>query len=72
MIAESGKGVVVCGVDFDWGNAGKLPAIMRSCRSTRPAQRFVILGTKLGRTVLSGESAAAWHADSPQDSRDLR
>ena len=72
MIAESRKSIVCCGVDFGWGSAGKLSAIMRSCRRVRPAQRFVILGTQLGRIVLSGESVAAWHADSPQDFRDLR
>lgn len=72
MIAEWGKTIVACGVDFGWGSAGKLSAIMRSCRRTRPAQRFLILGTRLGRTVLSGESVEAWHADRPQDSCELR
>lgn len=72
MIAESGKSIVLCGVDFGWGSAGKLCAIMRSCRRTRPAQRFVILGTKLGRTVLAGEPIEAWHTDRPEDSCELR
>jgi hydroxymethylcytosylglucuronate/cytosylglucuronate synthase len=72
MIAESGKGIVLCGVDFGWGSAGKLCAIMRSCRRARPTQRFVILGTKLGRTVLSGEPIEAWYSDIPEDFCELR
>ncbi|MGH4008233.1 MAG: hydroxymethylcytosylglucuronate/cytosylglucuronate synthase [Pseudonocardiaceae bacterium] len=72
MIAGSGKSIVLCGVDFGWGSSGKLCAIMRSCRRKRPAQRFVILGTKLGRTVLSDEPIEAWHADRPEDSCELR
>lgn len=72
MIAELGKSVVLCGVDSGWGSAGKLCAIMRSCRRVRPGQRFVILGTKLGRTVLSGEPIEAWYTDSPEDCSELR
>ncbi|MGH3773446.1 MAG: hydroxymethylcytosylglucuronate/cytosylglucuronate synthase [Pseudonocardiaceae bacterium] len=46
--------IVVSGVDFGWGSAGKLAAVLRACRTRLPHQRFVAFGTELGRPVLAG------------------
>lgn len=72
VTADSGKSIALCGVDFGWGSAGKLCAVMRSYRKARPAQHFVVFGTQLGRVVLSGEPVDAWYPNLPQDSCELR
>jgi hydroxymethylcytosylglucuronate/cytosylglucuronate synthase len=46
--------VLVAGVEFGWGSAGKLSAVLSALRdrATRPL-RFVLLGSKLGRPLLA-------------------
>jgi hydroxymethylcytosylglucuronate/cytosylglucuronate synthase len=67
----SGQAIAVCCADFGWGSAGKLSAIL-SALTRRESMRTVILGTKLGKPVLSGISAEAWYEDWPSDAAALR
>jgi hydroxymethylcytosylglucuronate/cytosylglucuronate synthase len=67
----SGQAIAVCCADFGWGSAGKLSAIL-SALTRDGSMRTVILGTTLGRPVLSGISAEAWYEEWPPDTAALR
>jgi hydroxymethylcytosylglucuronate/cytosylglucuronate synthase len=63
--------IAVCGVDFGWGSAGKLSAIL-SATARHGELRTVVLGTKLGRPVLAGANVEAWYEEWPPDVETLR
>lgn len=53
--------LVVCGVDFGWGSAGKLSAIVRELLGMcRHRLRVIVLGTGLGKPVLKDLPVAHW------------
>jgi hydroxymethylcytosylglucuronate/cytosylglucuronate synthase len=65
--------VAICGVDFGWGSAGKLHAVLdalASQSSDRP--RLVGLGTRLGRPLLADLPVETWYDRWPDDPRGLR
>lgn len=64
--------IAICGVDFGWGSAGKLSAIVQACLQYRSQLRFVVLGTQLGRRVLAGTAVDAWYGHWPSDPVALR
>jgi len=63
--------LAVCGVDFGWGSAGKLRAILGECVKTIPDLRVVMLGTSLGRPILGGLRVEAWHEHWPAEPTEL-
>ncbi len=63
--------IAVCGVDFGWGSAGKLSAIL-SATARHGELRTVVLGTKLGRPVLAEANVEAWYEEWPRDVKTLR
>ncbi|HET8683395.1 MAG TPA: hydroxymethylcytosylglucuronate/cytosylglucuronate synthase [Micromonosporaceae bacterium] len=63
--------IAVCGVDFGWGSAGKLRAVLRACRALRDDLRVVVLGTRLGRPVLADQAVEAWYEHWPRERRTL-
>ena len=60
--------VAVSGVEFGWGSAGKLDAVMAAviARAGGPV-RFVGLGSRLGRPVLANSGVSVWHDADPGD-----
>lgn len=59
--ASSLPAIVACGVDFGWGSAGKLSAILHALPGVcRQPVRIILLGTDLGRPVLDDLPAANW------------
>lgn len=66
---RSHPAIVACGVDFGWGSAGKLHAILRALLGMcQNRLRIVVLGTGLGRPVLNDLPVARWeeHLDPAQ------
>jgi hydroxymethylcytosylglucuronate/cytosylglucuronate synthase len=54
--------VALCGVEFGWGSAGKLGAIIDALRLRCGGEvRFVGLGSRLGREVVRGHGVEEWH-----------
>src|SRR4051794_32111648 len=62
--------VVVAGVEFGWGSAGKLDAILEELRRMGDV-RVVVLGTRLGRPVLGAAPVEAWYEDWPLEDGEL-
>jgi hydroxymethylcytosylglucuronate/cytosylglucuronate synthase len=59
--ASSLPAIVACGVDFGWGSAGKLSAILRALLGICQQQlRIIVLGTGLGKPVLQDLPVAHW------------
>jgi hydroxymethylcytosylglucuronate/cytosylglucuronate synthase len=53
--------LVVCGVDFGWGSAGKLSAIGHALLAMcGPQLRIIVVGTGLGRPVLKDLPVVRW------------
>lgn len=65
-------GIVICAVDFGWGSAGKLSAIIEGLERGGVDCRLIVLGSALGRTVLSPVEVEAWYEEWPRDLADLR
>jgi hydroxymethylcytosylglucuronate/cytosylglucuronate synthase len=63
--------IAVCGVDFGWGSAGKLSAIL-SAIARHGGLRTIVFGTKLGRPVLAGVNVEAWYEVWPSDGLVMR
>ncbi|MCP2257406.1 hydroxymethylcytosylglucuronate/cytosylglucuronate synthase [Streptoalloteichus tenebrarius] len=54
--------IVVAGIEFGWGSAGKLSAVLDAIRRRAAVPpRVVGIGSALGRPLLSGLDVAAWH-----------
>ncbi|OLT25784.1 hydroxymethylcytosylglucuronate/cytosylglucuronate synthase [Nocardiopsis sp. CNR-923] len=64
--------LAVCAVDFGWGGAGKLSAILEAVESRGPGFRLVVLGSTLGRRILAGLEVEAWYEEWPRDRDQLR
>jgi len=59
--ASSLPAIVACGVDFGWGSAGKLSAILHALPGVcQQPLRIILLGTDLGRPVLDDLPVACW------------
>jgi hydroxymethylcytosylglucuronate/cytosylglucuronate synthase len=59
--ASSLPAIVASGVDFGWGSAGKLSAILRALLEMCQQQvRIIVLGTALGKSVLNDLPVAYW------------
>ena len=63
--------IAVCGVDFGWGSAGKISAILEEIRD-RGDMRVVMIGTALGRPVLLNAQVDVWVEDWPTSDSELR
>lgn len=63
--------LVVAAVDFGWGSAGKLDAILAALSQARPP-RLIVLGSGLGRPVLCDLVPEAWYDEWPADESGLR
>jgi hydroxymethylcytosylglucuronate/cytosylglucuronate synthase len=63
--------IAVCGVDFGWGSAGKLAAIL-AATAQHGGLRTIVLGTQLGRPVLAGARVDAWYEKWPRSPAALR
>ncbi|MGK5640253.1 hydroxymethylcytosylglucuronate/cytosylglucuronate synthase [Streptomyces sp. URMC 126] len=61
--APSPATVAVTGVEFGWGSAGKLSAVLGALRrpGDRAPLRFVGLGSALGRPLLAAHDVDAWY-----------
>lgn len=70
MSRKQGPAVVVAGVEFGWGSAGKLDAIIEELRRMGDI-RVVVLGTRLGRPVLGAVSVEAWYEEWPSGDGEL-
>lgn len=61
---ENGKGVgirlAIAGVDFGWGSAGKLAAILAALRMVVPGLHVTGYATRLGRRILSPGLVDRW------------
>ncbi|WP_405624499.1 hydroxymethylcytosylglucuronate/cytosylglucuronate synthase [Streptomyces sp. NBC_01396] len=65
--------VALCGVEFGWGSAGKLGAIVHALRAELgDCVRFVGLGSRLGREIVRGHGVEEWHDVDLTDARALR
>jgi hydroxymethylcytosylglucuronate/cytosylglucuronate synthase len=64
--------IAFCGVDFGWGSAGKLSAILRALTRRDPTIRLVGLGTGLGRPLLDQIRTEAWYEEFPRHDGELR
>ncbi|MGW1293037.1 hydroxymethylcytosylglucuronate/cytosylglucuronate synthase [Streptomyces sp. NPDC002533] len=65
--------VALCGVEFGWGSAGKLGAIVHALRAELgDGVRFVGLGSRLGREIVRGHGVEEWHDVDLGDARALR
>ncbi|MES4889401.1 hydroxymethylcytosylglucuronate/cytosylglucuronate synthase [Streptomyces sp. NPDC096012] len=65
--------VALCGVEFGWGSAGKLGAIVHALRAELgDCVRFVGLGSRLGREIVRGHGVEEWHDVDLGDTRALR
>lgn len=71
MSRTQGPAIVVAGVDFGWGSAGKLDAILGELRRSGDV-RVVVLGTRLGRPVLSATPVEVWYEEWPSGDDELR
>lgn len=65
--ANATPGIAVSGVNFGWGSAGKLSAILGACVDLCPELRIVVAGTALGRPVLVEQRIEAWYEEWPDD-----
>ncbi|MCX4680630.1 hydroxymethylcytosylglucuronate/cytosylglucuronate synthase [Streptomyces sp. NBC_01433] len=63
--------ILVSGVDFGWGSAGKLSSILESL-CARTAATVIGLGTVLGRPVLGDRSVTEWRHADPTDRAAMR
>ncbi|GGL42373.1 hydroxymethylcytosylglucuronate/cytosylglucuronate synthase [Planomonospora parontospora] len=68
---SAAPGLALGAVDFGWGSSGKLSAIIGALRENGGDHRLVVLGTRLGRRVLSGLAVEAWYERWPRDPADL-
>jgi hydroxymethylcytosylglucuronate/cytosylglucuronate synthase len=58
--------LLICGVDFGWGSAGKLESILRVLINRCGYDlKLVVLGTSLGRPVLGNLPVEAWYEREP-------
>ncbi len=64
---ETRTAIAVCGVDFGWGSAGKINAIVAALKRLGSGFKFVLLGTKLGRPILTQELGATCYAQWPEE-----
>ncbi|MFG2719231.1 hydroxymethylcytosylglucuronate/cytosylglucuronate synthase [Streptomyces sp. NPDC048416] len=65
--------VALCGVEFGWGSAGKLGAVIDALRARLGDDiRFVGIGSRLGRDVVRGYGVTQWHDVDVADRRALR
>ncbi|MEU3372080.1 hydroxymethylcytosylglucuronate/cytosylglucuronate synthase [Streptomyces sp. NPDC006660] len=65
--------VALCGVEFGWGSAGKLGAVVGALRDRLGDDvRFVGVGSRLGRDVVRGYGVTEWHDVDLTDPRALR
>ncbi|MFJ4370875.1 hydroxymethylcytosylglucuronate/cytosylglucuronate synthase [Streptomyces chartreusis] len=65
--------VALCGVEFGWGSAGKLGAIVHALRAELgDCVRFVGLGSRLGREIVRGHGVEEWLDVDLGDARALR
>jgi hydroxymethylcytosylglucuronate/cytosylglucuronate synthase len=71
-MVESGPVIAVSAVDFGWGSAGKLDAILGAITASGTPIRVVVLGSALGRSVLSDVTIEAWYEQWPRGRAELR
>ncbi|MFV2195477.1 hydroxymethylcytosylglucuronate/cytosylglucuronate synthase [Nocardiopsis sp. LOL_012] len=64
--------LAVCAVDFGWGSAGKLSAILEAMKRGGLESRLVVLGSTLGRRILAALDVEAWYEEWPRDRDRLR